>query len=174
MSGWLTTTLIILPLAAGLMLWVLPWSELWAGSIATLVALVEVGLWILALLDFDFQAAGLQGEQQHEWFSDLGISYHVGMYGFSLWLVGLTIVAGAAAIAYAWWAGRVHARAYFGLMLFLVGAVVGVFTAQDLVLFYAFFEGMLIPLYVLIGVWGGPGALARPFSSSSTRWPARC
>ena len=156
MSGTLTTTLIFLPLAGALALWLLPWPRVWAGALAALVALVEVGLWIVALLDFDF-AAGLQGEQQRSWFSDLGVSYHVGMYGFSLWLAGLTIVAGAAAIAYAWWAGRDRPRAYFGLMLFLVGAVVGVFTAQDLILFYAFFEAMLIPLYVLIGVWGGAG-----------------
>ena len=65
----------------------------------------------------------------------------------------------AACTIYAWWAGRERGRAYFGLMLFLTGAVVGVFTAQDLLLFYAFFEAMLIPLYVLIGVWGGPGRM---------------
>ena len=59
-------------------------------------------------------------------------------------------------------------------MLFLTGAIVGVFAAQDLLLFYVFFEAMLIPLYVLIGVWGGPGGSARRSSSSSTRWPARC
>jgi NADH-quinone oxidoreductase subunit M len=62
-------------------------------------------------------------------------------------------------VTYAWWLGRERAHAYFALMLFLTGAVVGVFVAQDLILFYAFFEAMLIPLYVLIGVWGGPGRL---------------
>ena len=156
MSGWLTTTLVFLPIAGALLLWLLPWPRLWAGSIATLVALVEVGLWIVSVTNFDFET-GFDGEQRHAWFSDLGVSYHVGLYGFSLWLVGLTVVASAAAIAYAWWAGRDRERAYFGLMLFLVGAVVGVFVAQDLILFYAFFEAMLIPLYVLIGVWGGAG-----------------
>src|SRR5277367_132938 len=60
---------------------------------------------------------------------------------------------------YAWWAGRERPRAYFGLLLFLIGSVAGVFSAQDLLLFYAFFEAMLIPLYVLIGVWGGAGRL---------------
>ena len=69
------------------------------------------------------------------------------------------MVCGAAACAYAWWAGRERPRAYFGLLLFLTGSVVGVFAAQDLLLFYAFFEAMLIPLYVLIGVWGGAGRL---------------
>src|SRR5205085_2623904 len=78
---------------------------------------------------------------------------------FSLWLAGLTVVVMAAAIAYAVWVGRDRPRAYYGLMLFLTGAIVGVFAAQDLLLFYAFFEAMLIPLYVLVGVWGGPGRL---------------
>ena len=53
------------------------------------------------------------------------------------------------------WVGRERPRAYFGLLLFLTGATIGVFSAQDLLLFYLFFEAMLIPLYVLIGVWGG-------------------
>jgi NADH-quinone oxidoreductase subunit M len=61
----------------------------------------------------------------------------------------------AACTIYGWWVGRDRGRAYFALMLVLTGAIVGVFTAQDLLLFYAFFEAMLIPLYVLIGVWGG-------------------
>jgi NADH-quinone oxidoreductase subunit M len=65
----------------------------------------------------------------------------------------------AACIGYGFWVGRDRPRAYFGLMLFLTGATVGVFVAQDLLLFYAFFEAMLIPIYVLVGVWGGPGRL---------------
>src|SRR5207237_4453511 len=83
----------------------------------------------------------------------------IGQFGVSLWLVGLTVVCGAAACLYAWWVDRDRPRAYFGLMLLLTGAIVGVFTAQDLLLFYAFFEAMLIPLYVLIGVWGGAARL---------------
>ena len=85
---------------------------------------------------------------------------HVGFYGFSLWLAGLTVVVGAAAIGFGAWIGRDRARAYFGLMLFLVGAVVGVFASQDLLLFYVFFEAMLIPIYVLVGVWGGPNRIS--------------
>jgi NADH-quinone oxidoreductase subunit M len=154
-----TTALILVPLAGAVVVWLLPLSRFWAGSLALLFALVEVGLWINVLLRFDFAATGLQEEQQASWFSDLEVSYHVGLYGFSLWLIGLTVVVMAAAIAYAFWAGRYRARAYFGLMLFLTAAVVGVFASQDLLLFYAFFEAMLIPLYVLVGVWGGPGRL---------------
>jgi NADH-quinone oxidoreductase subunit M len=157
--GWLTTAMILLPVGAALLVWLFPWDAFSAGAIALLAALGEVGLWIESLRRFEFHKGGLQLDQQTSWFSDLHVSYHVGLYGFSLWLVGLTAVVMASTIAYAFWAGRSGARAYFGLMLLLTGAIVGVFAAQDLLLFYVFWEGMLIPLYVLIGVWGGAGRL---------------
>jgi NADH-quinone oxidoreductase subunit M len=156
---WLTTVLILLPLGGALVLWILPLPRFWVGSLALLVSLVEVGFWITAVGEFDFGRAGLQLEQQTSWSSDLDFSYHVGLYGFSLWLVGLTVVVMAASIGYAFWAGRERPQAYYGLMLFLTGAIVAVFTAQDLLLFYIAFEAMLIPLYVLVGVWGGAGRL---------------
>ena len=156
MNDWLTTILIFLPMAGALFVWLVPMQARSVASLATLISLVEVGFWILAIERFDFNASGtLQLSQNRSWFSDINSSYHVGLFGFSLWLVGLTVVCGAAASMYAWWAGRERARAYFGLLLFLTGSVVGVFASQDLLLFYAFFEAMLIPLYVLIGVWGG-------------------
>src|SRR5919199_248583 len=155
---WLTTILIFLPIGGALVVWLFPLPARTAASTALLIALAEVGFWIETLIRFDF-SGGLQFDQRGNWFRDLHVSYHVGMYGFSLWLVGLAVVAGAAAIAYGFWVGRDRARAYYGLMLFLTGAIVGVFTAQDLILFYAFFDAMLIPLYVLVGVWGGPGRL---------------
>ena len=105
----------------------------------------------------DFAPGGLQQDTETTWFADLDVSYKVGLYDFSLWLVGLTAFVTVAAVAYGLWAGRPRPRAYFGLLLFLAGATVGVFAAQDLLLFYVFFEAMLIPLYVLIGVWGGAG-----------------
>jgi NADH-quinone oxidoreductase subunit M len=158
MSGWLATILIFLPLAGALFIWVVPVGRL-AGSLALLFALVEVGFWINGLAAFDFDKLGLHSDQKWTWFSDLGVSYHVGYYAFSFWLAGLAVVVMAAAIAYGFWVGRERPRAYFGLMLFLTGSVVGVFSSQDLLLFYVFFEAMMIPLYVLIGVWGGPGRL---------------
>jgi NADH-quinone oxidoreductase subunit M len=127
-----TTVLILLPLAAALVIWVLPLNDISAGALALLAALAEVGLWIQTLARFDFGKGGLQFAQQRNWFSDLHVSYHVGVYGFSLWLIGLTVVAMAAAIAYSFWVGRERMRAYMGLLLFLTGAVVGVFSAQDL------------------------------------------
>ncbi len=154
-----TSLLVWLPFGAAIAIWVLPLSRYATGSLAVLVSLLEVGLWIQQAAHFDFSHGGIQFEQRARWIGDLGVSYHVGEYGFSLWLVGLTVVAMAAAIGYGFWVGRERPRAYFGLMLFLTGATVGVFVAQDLLLFYAFFEAMLIPLYVLVGVWGGAGRL---------------
>ena len=159
MSDWLTTILIFLPMAGALVVWLLPLSKQAAGSLAALVSLAEVAVWILVLERFDFGSGELQFAQQTSWFSEINSSYHVGLYAFSVWLVGLTAVCGAAAAIYAWWVGRERPRAYFGLLLFLTGSVVGVFASQDLLLFYAFFEAMLIPLYVLIGFWGGAGRL---------------
>ena len=157
--GWLTTALILLPAAGALVIWILPLRAFAVGSTALLFALAEVALWIDAAARFNFNQSRLQLAQQQSWFSDLNVSYHVGFYGFSMWLVGLTVVVLAAAIGYAVWAGRERPRAYYGLMLLLTGAIVGVFVAQDLLLFYVFWEAMLIPLYFLVGVWGGAGRL---------------
>lgn len=152
----LTTLLICVPLAGALAVWVLPLSRESTGGLALLVALAEVGLWLGSARNFDFSSDVQQYSASRDWFEELGISYAVGLYGFQFWLVGLTVVVGACAVGYGTWVGRERARAYFGLLLFLVGALVGVFAAQDLIVFYVFFEAMLIPIYVLIGVWGGP------------------
>src|SRR6516225_117316 len=154
-TAYLTSILIWLPIAGAIAVWLLPLSKYATGSLAVLVSLIEVGFWIEQASNFDFSHSGLQMSEQHKWFGELGITYHVGVYAFSVWLVGLTVVAMAACIGYGFWVGRDRPRAYFALMLLLTGATVGVFEAQDLILFYAFFEAMLIPLYVLMGVWGG-------------------
>jgi len=121
------------------------------------VALAELIVWVNRALNFDYGNPGLQDEASHSWFSDLGVSYSVGLFDFSLWLVGLTVVVTTAAVAYGFWSARERLGVYLGLLLFLEGATVGVFAAQDLLLFYVFWEAMMIPLYILIGVWGGPG-----------------
>jgi len=159
MNDWLTTILIVLPMAGALVVVAAPLPAYVTGSLASLISLLEIGFWITAAAKFDFSSPALQFAQSHSWIRDLGVSYYVGQYAFSLWLVGATVVVMAACITYGWWVGRERARAYFSLMLFVTGAIVGVFTAQDLLLFYAFFEAMLIPLYFLIGVWGGAGRM---------------
>jgi NADH-quinone oxidoreductase subunit M len=159
-----TTALILFPLAGALVVAILPLRSDWTAGLAFLVALGEVALWIAAVGRFDFDDGGLQLGTTREWVESLGISYSVGFYGFSLWLVGATVVVFAAAIGYAMWVGRDRSRAYHALMLFLLGAVVATFASQDLLLFYVSFEAMLIPLYVLVGVWGGERRQAATFT----------
>jgi NADH-quinone oxidoreductase subunit M len=150
-----TTTLIVLPLVGALVVALLPLSRKATGWLAFAIALVEVGRWIVAAAQYDYDKGGLQLATSTDWVKSLGISYSVGFYGFSIWLAGVTVIVSAAAIGYAAWVGRDRPRAYHALMLGLTGAVVATFAAQDLLLFYVAFEAMLIPLYVLVGVWGG-------------------
>jgi NADH-quinone oxidoreductase subunit M len=155
-----TTALIVVPLLGALGLWITPWATgRGAGGFALFVALGELALWVGTTLNFDFGRSTLQFEADTVWFEDLGVAYRVGLFDFSVWLVGLTALATAAAVGYGFWSARERPGVYLGLLLFLEGATIGVFTAQDLLLFYVFWEAMLIPLYVLIGVWGGAGRL---------------
>jgi NADH-quinone oxidoreductase subunit M len=158
-NGWLTDTLILLPLGGAIFIALAPLPRLGAGLVALCVSLVEIAFWGGALTAIDFSGPDVQLQDRTTWFGDLGISYHVGVFGPAIWLIGMAVVAMTAAIAYAVLVQREHARAYFASMLLLTAAVVGVFTAQDYLLFYVFWEAMLIPLYVLVGVWGGPGRL---------------
>jgi NADH-quinone oxidoreductase subunit M len=156
----LTTALILIPLGGALLLWLLPWrTSVSAGGFGLLVALATLALWVGTLANFDFGSGALQESADQVWFSDFDVSYKVGLYDWSLWLVGLTALVSVAALGYGLWAGRSRPRAYFGLLLLLESATIGVFVAQDLLLFYVFFEAMLIPLYALIGAWGGAGRL---------------
>ncbi len=158
-NGWMTDTLILLPLGGAIFVAISPLPRLAAGLVALAVSLVEIAFWGGALSSFDFgvNSSFVQLQDRTTWFGDLGISYHVGVNGAGIWLIGMTAIAMTAAIGYAVWVRRERARAYFASMLLLTAAVVGVFVAQDYLAFYVFWEAMLIPLYVLIGVWGGPG-----------------
>jgi NADH-quinone oxidoreductase subunit M len=102
MADWLTTILILVPMAGALLVALLPLRPFAAGSLAALVSFVEVGFWITAVGKFHFGDPSLQLAQRTSWFGDLHVSYHVGQYAFSLWLVGLTTVVMAACIVYGW------------------------------------------------------------------------
>ena len=118
MNDWLTTILIVLPVAGALLVAArAAAARTGSARSPSLISLVEVGFWITAAAKFDFGSPALQFDQSHSWFSDLGVSYHVGQYAFSLWLVGATVVVMAACVIYGWWVGRDRARAYFALML---------------------------------------------------------
>ena len=97
----------------------------------------------------------------------------MGIDGISLVMVLLTTVLMPLSVLASWRYITTRERGFYALMLTLLTGLVGVFIALDLFLFYVFFEVMLIPMYFIIGIWGGPTGCTPPSSSSSTRWPAR-
>ncbi len=144
--------------------------------LALLGSLAALGLAIGYIADYHRGATGLQHVTDVVWIAELGIHYKLGVNGLNVFLVGLTTLLFAAADARrnlrSWERPRLF---YFHFML-AESAVLGAFLAQDLALFVAFFDLMLIPFYFLdrrLGPRAGPGAKRRS-SSSSTRSSARC
>ena len=156
MSGsWTSTLLWLVPLGGALLALVLPVGDATRGALALLATLVTAALALAAALDFN-PSGGTQFEQSHAWVRDLGLTYHVGMDGLSLVLVALTAVCVPCALGFGVWAKRPNMRGYASLMLLLEAAVVLLLVARDLALFYVGFEAMIVPLALLIAVWGGP------------------
>src|SRR3989337_4355473 len=99
----LTTALILLPIIGAIVVALPPLPRAATAGLALLVALMEVALWIVAASRFDFDEGGLQLGTSREWVENLGISYSVGFYGFSLWLAGVTVIVSAAATGCPTW-----------------------------------------------------------------------
>ncbi|MGB1540258.1 MAG: NADH-quinone oxidoreductase subunit M, partial [Rickettsiales bacterium] len=99
--------------------------------------------------------ASFQMVERYEWFDGLNIDYHVGVDGISLFMILLTTFLMPICILASWNAIQTRVREFMMAFLLLESLVIGVFCALDMVLFYLFFEGMLIPMYLIIGVWGG-------------------
>ena len=96
----------------------------------------------------------MQFVERRPWIPAWGISYHVGVDGLSLWLVILTTFLTPLCLLGSWSSIEKRVREFVVFMLLLEAGMVGVFVAQDLFLFYVFWEAMLIPMYFLIGIWG--------------------
>ncbi|NDJ84782.1 MAG: NADH-quinone oxidoreductase subunit M [Chloroflexi bacterium] len=123
----------------------------WVALITSLVTFV---LSVLMLFAFDRDVSGLQMEHIAKWIPSNDISYHVGVDGISIWLVMLTTFIMPIAIVSSFSAIKERMRLYYAFMLLLETAMLGVFVAQDLFLFYIFWELTLVPMYFLIGIWG--------------------
>jgi NADH-quinone oxidoreductase subunit M len=122
------------------------------GLAVSLVAfVVSVALFFL----FDGADGGMQFVEKIPWIPGLDISYHLGVDGISLLLVVLTTFLTPIALLASWESITIRLRAYVALMLLLEVGTLGVFLSLDMVLFYVFWEFMLIPMYFIIGIWGG-------------------
>jgi len=124
-------------------------------NIALIVSLLALLLSLPLFSNFDSSNPGMQFEQSVAWIPSLGIQYHVGIDGISLFLVLLTTVLTPITILSSWNSIEKRVREYYLFMLMLETGMIGVFVALDFFLFYVFWEVMLVPMYFLIGVWGG-------------------
>jgi NADH-quinone oxidoreductase subunit M len=150
---WVLNALLVFPVAAALLLLASPAERLRQSAlVATLIEFVlSLGLW----WTFDPGTSAMQFEFQVAWIPAFGISYHVGLDGISLFMVLLTTFTMPLAVLGSWNYITTKERGFYALMLVLTSGMLGVFLALDLFLFYVFWEVMLIPMYFIIGIWGG-------------------
>jgi NADH-quinone oxidoreductase subunit M len=125
------------------------WVALWGSIISFLVTLPLIA-------GFKHDTASMQFEEKLTWIASFKAHYHLGVDGISVWFVLLTAFITIIVVVSAWEVITEGVHQYMGAFLILSGLMVGVFSALDGLLFYVFFEATLIPMYIIIGIWGGP------------------
>ena len=126
---------------------------------ATWIALVDFLLSLPLFFAHDVTRSGFQFEYKASWIPSIGVQYYVGIDGISLLLIVLTTFLGVISILSSWTAIQDRVKEYYVFMLALQTGMLGVFISLDFFLFYVFWEAMLVPMYFLIGIWGGPRKL---------------
>jgi NADH-quinone oxidoreductase subunit M len=157
MNGFLLSILIWLPILGSI-------GVLMAGgqrpAMAKGLALViAAGTFLLGLplfFSFDTTTAAMQFVEQRPWIEILNIQYYLGIDGFSAPLILLTLFFGVLVVIAGWRSIQKNVSQYMAAFLVMEGLMIGVFAALDGLLFYIFFEAMLIPMFLVIGIWGGP------------------
>ena len=153
----LLSVLIWLPVIGGALILALGSARASAARCLSLAVAVVTFLWSLRLLTgFDYSDPGMQFVERHAWIPAYGIHYNLGVDGIAIALILLTTLIGVLALVGAWGVVNKRVHQYVASFLILQGVTVGIFAATDAILFYVFFEAMLIPMFLIIGVWGGP------------------
>ena len=159
LTDWGLTGMVFLPLAGALVMLVIPKAHEEAHKLIALVASLGAAAFGIAVFaDFDYgKTSAMQFEVKKDWIDVINSKYFVGIDGLSLPLVALTLLIVPLCIIYSWnhLPEPRNAKAFFMLILVLHTGMLGTFVAQDLILFFVFFEVVLLPMYFLIGVWGG-------------------
>jgi NADH-quinone oxidoreductase subunit M len=156
-QGWALSALLALPVLGALAVGFAPARAARGIALATTLAefVLSLGLWWA----YDPAGAPMQFLADAPWISDWGIAYRVGLDGISLFMVLLSTGLMPLAVLGSWSGITDRPRAYYALLLTLLTGMLGVFVALDLFLFYVFWEVMLIPMYFIIGIWGGANRL---------------
>jgi NADH-quinone oxidoreductase subunit M len=160
MDQHLLSIVLFTPLAGLAVLLFLPGEnktliKLWANLVAFAGFLVSLPL----ASRFDASNGGYQFVEKAPWIPSMGVQYIIGIDGISLLLVMLTTLIGFLSILYSWTSIEERVKEYYAMFLLLQTGMIGVFVALDFFLFYVFWEVVLIPMYFIIGVWGGPRKL---------------
>ena len=132
------------------------WMSLF-GALASLVVTLPL------VFHFDTATAAMQFVEKASWIERFNINYHLGVDGISMWFVVLTAFITVIVVISAWEVITERVAEYMASFLILSGLMIGVFSALDGLLFYVFFEATLIPMYIIIGVWGGPNRVYAAF-----------
>ena len=154
----LLSVAIWLPIAFGVLLLAVGRDE-HAGTVRAVALVGALASFLVTLpliTRFDNASAKLQYVEKLPWIERFNVNYHLGVDGLSVWFVLLTAFITVIVVIAAWEVITERVGQYMGAFLILSGLLVGVFCAADGLLFYVFFEATLIPMYIIIGVWGGP------------------
>jgi NADH-quinone oxidoreductase subunit M len=157
MNGFLLSILIWLPILGAVA--VLVAGNQRPGMAKGLALLISVATFLLGLplfFSFDTSTAAMQFVEYRTWIETFNIHYHLGVDGFSAPLILLTMLFGFLVVIAGWRSIQKNVHQYMAAFLVMEGLMIGVFAALDALLFYVFFEAMLIPMFLVIGIWGGP------------------
>ena len=149
----LLSLLIFLPLVFALVTAVVP--ERTIRPVALVLSLLHFGLSLTLFKQFDPAKVGLQLSERVPWVPTFGVNYFVGIDGISFWLVILSTFLVPLVVLGSWSAIATRVRSFHVCLFMLASAMVGTFLAVDAILFYCFFEASLIPMYLMVGIWGG-------------------
>lgn len=127
------------------------------GSLASFLVTVPL------IQKFDNAAHGMQFVEKHAWIERFNVFYALGIDGISFWMIPLTAFITVIVVIAAWEVIEKQVAQYMGAFLILSGLMIGVFSATDGLLFYVFFEATLIPMYIIVGIWGGPNRVYAAF-----------
>ena len=150
------SAVLYLPVLGCLLLWAVPArrEDLMRG-LSLLVMLAQLALTAYLYARFDAGAEGLQFATRLPWIAAWGVHYHIGLDGFNVLLVAMTAFLGPLVVAGAFTAIQKDVKLFYAMVFLIQFTMLGTFLAQDLFLFYLFWEAMLIPMFLIIGIWGG-------------------
>jgi NADH-quinone oxidoreductase subunit M len=159
-DSWGVTLAVFLPAAGMVVVLAIPKSQeraLKVTTLATTLATLAVGVAMLARFDYD-RTGALQFDVNKSWIDVINSRYHMGVDGISLPLLLMTMLITVMCVIYSWdhFPEPRSPKAFLALILLLETGMNGTFSAQDLILFFIFFELVLLPMFFMIGVWGGP------------------